>query len=121
MTVIWRHALVGYSAEFGELAPAGALVVVGHVDPAAMGVLQAEGVVDQLDHIAVGVVDVGVVPAAVVPLPPGNLGVPRSRMGGVGDSQAVQVVDAFVPVVDCLLYTSPSPRDGLLSRMPSSA
>ena len=24
-------------------------------------------------------------------------------------------------VVDCLLYTSPSPRDGLLSRMPSSA
>ena len=25
------------------------------------------------------------------------------------------------PPVDCLLYTSPSPRDGLLSRMPSSA
>ena len=24
-------------------------------------------------------------------------------------------------VEDCLLYTSPSPRDGLLSRMPSSA
>ena len=24
-------------------------------------------------------------------------------------------------VMDCLLYTSPSPRDGLLSRMPSSA
>ena len=30
----------------------------------------------------------------------------------------------FVPTFDtylCLLYTSPSPRDGLLSRMPSSA
>ena len=27
-------------------------------------------------------------------------------------------IDLFV---DCLLYTSPSPRDGLLSRMPSSA
>ena len=26
-----------------------------------------------------------------------------------------------VPIWDCLLYTSPSPRDGLLSRMPSSA
>ena len=26
-----------------------------------------------------------------------------------------------VQVVSCLLYTSPSPRDGLLSRMPSSA
>ena len=25
------------------------------------------------------------------------------------------------PDGDCLLYTSPSPRDGLLSRMPSSA
>ena len=25
------------------------------------------------------------------------------------------------PLWDCLLYTSPSPRDGLLSRMPSSA
>ena len=24
-------------------------------------------------------------------------------------------------VITCLLYTSPSPRDGLLSRMPSSA
>ena len=24
-------------------------------------------------------------------------------------------------MADCLLYTSPSPRDGLLSRMPSSA
>ena len=25
------------------------------------------------------------------------------------------------PFISCLLYTSPSPRDGLLSRMPSSA
>ena len=30
--------------------------------------------------------------------------------------------NAFDKMVDvCLLYTSPSPRDGLLSRMPSSA
>ena len=27
----------------------------------------------------------------------------------------------FSSTLDCLLYTSPSPRDGLLSRMPSSA
>ena len=26
-----------------------------------------------------------------------------------------------IPVYDCLLYTSPSPRDATLSRMPSSA
>ena len=29
--------------------------------------------------------------------------------------------DAFLSYKACLLYTSPSPRDGLLSRMPSSA
>ena len=32
-----------------------------------------------------------------------------------------QRVTGQVQAVDCLLYTSPSPRDGLLSRMPSSA
>ena len=29
--------------------------------------------------------------------------------------------DLFLELYACLLYTSPSPRDGLLSRMPSSA
>ena len=33
-----------------------------------------------------------------------------------GDSDGV-----YGQIYDCLLYTSPSPRDGLLSRMPSSA
>ena len=31
------------------------------------------------------------------------------------------IVDRAINVKCCLLYTSPSPRDGLLSRMPSSA
>ena len=35
------------------------------------------------------------------------------------------LLDGSEPIIDsvaiCLLYTSPSPRDGLLSRMPSSA
>ena len=30
-------------------------------------------------------------------------------------------VDVLMIHIGCLLYTSPSPRDGLLSRMPSSA
>ena len=34
---------------------------------------------------------------------------------------AVVLADGAGLVVGCLLYTSPSPRDGLLSRMPSSA
>ena len=32
-----------------------------------------------------------------------------------------QKVDTLIHIINCLLYTSPSPRDGLLSRMPSSA
>ena len=32
-----------------------------------------------------------------------------------------EVVACMIGVKVCLLYTSPSPRDGLLSRMPSSA
>ena len=35
--------------------------------------------------------------------------------------QAEADVAGSDPVGSCLLYTSPSPRDGLLSRMPSSA
>ena len=37
--------------------------------------------------------------------------------GGLASSRSKLVALAMV----CLLYTSPSPRDGLLSRMPSSA
>ena len=40
-------------------------------------------------------------------------------------NQATKYIKPFlnIPImnIDCLLYTSPSPRDGLLSRMPSSA
>ena len=39
----------------------------------------------------------------------------RNKQAGVGDISFKGSIDA------CLLYTSPSPRDGLLSRMPSSA
>ena len=35
--------------------------------------------------------------------------------------RSVLLEDGRVLVMGCLLYTSPSPRDGLLSRMPSSA
>ena len=35
------------------------------------------------------------------------------------EAHGIQTV--FPRVSGCLLYTSPSPRDGLLSRMPSSA
>ena len=34
---------------------------------------------------------------------------------------ALRDIPQSISVIPCLLYTSPSPRDGLLSRMPSSA
>ena len=42
-------------------------------------------------------------------------------MGSESYQPLTQGMQAALPYVDCLLYTSPSPRDGLLSRMPSSA
>src|SRR5665647_3894931 len=39
----------------------------------------------------------------------------------VGSSVVLVASDGGAPGHPCLLYTSPSPRDGLLSRMPSSA
>ena len=37
------------------------------------------------------------------------------------DDRASKIASALSEAGLCLLYTSPSPRDGLLSRMPSSA
>ena len=39
----------------------------------------------------------------------------------VGTAQLGSSLDFSSKTITCLLYTSPSPRDGLLSRMPSSA
>ena len=42
---------------------------------------------------------------------------PIRYKGGFGEA----LTGAVQAISTCLLYTSPSPRDGLLSRMPSSA
>ena len=56
-------------------------------------------------------------PAAPPPPPPR----PRKRQTPAEKSVAKRVQQAMDLLQTCLLYTSPSPRDGLLSRMPSSA
>ena len=50
---------------------------------------------------------------AYIKLPPA-LGIPEQKL------DPTFIASVFTGVL-CLLYTSPSPRDGLLSRMPSSA
>ena len=44
------------------------------------------------------------------------------RGGAIAKSQDQDPrISKLTNLINCLLYTSPSPRDGLLSRMPSSA
>ena len=42
-------------------------------------------------------------------------------LDGLGGFLSCLLAQCFELIAACLLYTSPSPRDGLLSRMPSSA
>ena len=52
--------------------------------------------------------------------PPGQHG--NNRRRGKKSEYAIQLMEKQkAKYTYCLLYTSPSPRDGLLSRMPSSA
>ena len=48
----------------------------------------------------------------------GNVGVEAE---GAADATAVTATITLGDITICLLYTSPSPRDATLSRMPSSA
>mgnify|MGYP003378323455 CR=1 FL=1 len=50
-----------------------------------------------------------------------NWGTPHAYATGFRTFATAPGVRSVVVGIDCLLYTSPSPRDGLLSRMPSSA
>ena len=44
------------------------------------------------------------------------------RVDHAGERGAIKIYEGQLLALNtCLLYTSPSPRDGLLSRMPSSA
>ena len=54
-----------------------------------------------------------------------NLNLTKPEPGAAEDTWGISLnadLDALDAIFStCLLYTSPSPRDGLLSRMPSSA
>ena len=50
-----------------------------------------------------------------------SIGTSSTILGGIQIGENSIIGAGSVVTKDCLLYTSPSPRDGLLSRMPSSA
>ena len=57
--------------------------------------------------------------AAIVDIGGGTTDIVAFKKGSIGYTSVIPV--GGFQFTNCLLYTSPSPRDGLLSRMPSSA
>ena len=49
------------------------------------------------------------------------MGVDHGQLGYLTEVEPAEAADAVARFLACLLYTSPSPRDATLSRMPSSA
>ena len=50
-----------------------------------------------------------------------RIGISRSSGTSDPEDHIASLCEMMSGIITCLLYTSPSPRDGLLSRMPSSA
>ena len=71
--------------------------------------------------------DMVLLPKQIVELPSCDLGTSPAEIAAFFDNPLTEDDDTDNDGIDpdefdiCLLYTSPSPRDGLLSRMPSSA
>ena len=81
----------------------------------------------KLDPARVAGMAIGLEEIAALPDPVGAIDKSWTQPNGLEFSQVrvpigvIGMIYESRPNVTCLLYTSPSPRDGLLSRMPSSA
>ena len=67
------------------------------------------------------VFDEAMIAGVVVSVAAGNDGPDNDGLSGMGSSDLSVTVGATDDKNTCLLYTSPSPRDATLYRMPSSA
>ena len=94
-----------------QFVRAGPLAEAVEKAKAAAGVTDAVGVTDEKAASEQGVGREGFQPPLV----------PAARSEPPQPVEASTVSVAVRLPITCLLYTSPSPRDGLLSRMPSSA
>ena len=89
-----------------------------------MTLSQAEGLMRRRDYFGSMMVKLGEADALISGYSRSYPEVIKPVLKVIGKSEGVRKVAAanlMVTSKGCLLYTSPSPRDGLLSRMPSSA
>ena len=75
--------------------------------------------VSTTDGTTANTISTGTITSGV--MSPGNIAATQVTSGNAFSYSASYTQADAVPTSACLLYTSPSPRDGLLSRMPSSA
>ena len=111
---------VGVLDEAGELGPANVVGVAGQRQVVAFGAFQPQRVVHQLNQVAVGIADIGIVLVGV--LPAALMGVlaagPGERAAGgaaAWHTLRVQVGEHFVPVLDLDGEVYPRHRDHLVN------
>ena len=134
----WMFQELGHRVLAADLDPQANLTAMFLTDDRLEDLWPEEGphlsVLGTLDPIMRGIGDLGSPQLEelddALALLVGDLGLSRfeAKLSGAWpdclsrDEAAFRIVSAFYRLlVNCLLYTSPSPRDGLLSRMPSSA
>ena len=98
-----RELVLLGSIVLGTLGPGQAVRVMRQVCLGPRRVFQTQRMVYQLYNVAVGIPDVGLVVAGIVPGAPGGFrpySRPASGSPGIGDPNAVQVGKHFIPILD---------------------
>ena len=119
---------VSYTAQAGDTAAAVRAGLMGSIgaDPDVSSMVRAEG--EGASTIVLSTVDAGTaLQTSVVPADSATVTTVSDTSANVNQVSQVTVAgtieagDSYTLSIGCLLYTSPSPRDATLSRMPSSA
>ena len=104
--------LIGLARDLAELERNGNPVRLGLIGCGEMGT----DIISRVAHMD------GISVAAVAELAPENaVNSVEMAYGNIDRCQITSSAKGFDQTIDCLLYTSPSPRDKRQSRMPSSA
>src|SRR5207249_4036538 len=105
----------------GNLPPAQSWRIVSHFDLLALGILESQPMIHQLDHVAVRIVNVGVVFAAVFPLSRARVvaanRAPHASSSGarIGHTEGIEMRQGGLPVVHFHRKVHRRDTDGLRS------